>query len=120
MHFPDYLPASDFLNDKPTERVILTASKIPYFINNNDSRVLSDQFLDTFACLDKEHNDELTLKRLQQLEIRYVFFSKDYIRVLQNSEGNLKTKISRFVHFANTSLGVVLDKPSYVLLSVPN
>jgi hypothetical protein len=120
MSFPGYLEASNLLNSDSGERVLLTASKVFYFIDNNDTRVLPDQFLDTFSCLDNKHDDNLTLENLQKFEVRYIFFSRDYLQTLQTTgNSTFRAKVERFVNFADKNLKVVLNKPAYILLSVP-
>ncbi len=81
---------------------------IPYFIPRNLEIIgLADHQLDFFHCLHQEHDNALTLRRLQQLGFNSIIFDTNTATIERDSQGSLHTKVQKFVDFLNDrSLGL--------------
>lgn len=81
---------------------------IPYFIPRNlEIIALSDHQLDFFSCLHQEHDNKLTLRRLQGLGFNSIIFDTNTATIERDMQGSLHTKVQAFVDFLNDhSLGL--------------
>ena len=74
---PGYMEMASVLNADPEAKIYLTNDLFfKYFINNNQERVFTDHFLDTFACLYDEKKPQETLDWFKASGIKYFVISK--------------------------------------------
>jgi hypothetical protein len=118
---PYYQPISDIVTERfqsmPDRPYLYRAGTfIPYFIPKNLEVIgVTDNQLDTFNCLNQEHNPELTLKRLKALGFNSIIFDTNTATIEQDQNGSLHKKVQDFVDFLNTPslrLKIVVNDPA--------
>jgi hypothetical protein len=121
-YFSHMYQVGRIINEHPSDKVLVTASTLPYFVDDERRRVLRDWHLDEFICIDQGKDDMRTLARLRSLGIRYIFFQKAIITDSgDTSIGYLREKVGRFVDFSSKNLKVVVDdrQENTMLFEVP-
>ena len=117
---PDYGIIASIIETE-SARTLRIGTFIPYFINNNDRLLFSDNQLDTFNCIDNEQDDEVTLNRLQKLGFKYIIFDLNTATIESNLGGTLHQKVIRFAEFANRNLKILInnEKLRIAFLKIP-
>lgn len=98
--FPQYRTALQYLNQENNSYVYRVGTLFPFFIEKNDQRVLSDNFLDFFQNLDREFisPQELALA-LKAYGFRYLIIDLNLPVNDRTQEGSLKQKFSQLMEF---------------------
>lgn len=117
--FPGYAQAVVLLNADPEARIYITGSRYIYGIEQNDDRALMDGHFDKFACLLANYGPAGTAKAFRELDIRYVLFSKDLVRIMkQNNRPTLSQKIRDFTDFSAQYLRPVWGSSSHLIFEL--
>lgn len=98
--FPKYEAALQYINQEKSSYVYRVGTLMPFFINKNDRRVFSDNFLDFFQNLQQEfpNPQELALA-LRAYGFRYLIVDLNLPVNDNTPEGSLKTKFQNFMNF---------------------
>ena len=113
---PGYKQLADTLNEHKDTNVLMTASRMFYFVKDNDRRVILDSVLDTFDCLDLERNDALTLGRLRALHVGYMLIGQGFLTA---DTDVIRDRAARFEEFAKANLANVTYDQESMLFKVP-
>ncbi len=115
--FPGYREIADVIHSsipKPEQpnRVWRIGSSIPYFIRDNDRRLVEDNYLDLFANIDREQDDRLTRERFRTLGIRFFILDLNLWTATPDPNGTLERKAERFRAFAMRNLQTRIYEPA--------
>jgi multisubunit Na+/H+ antiporter MnhB subunit len=99
-HFPNLTLMADIINQDDGAYVYRIGSAISYFIQKNDSRVLSDNFMDFFEKLIRRYNTkEEIIDAFKSNGFKYIVFD---LNMASYDETPDKTLTKKFVQFMNT------------------
>lgn len=119
--FLNYDQILETVNQKKDIGILTMSTRLVYGIDNRSSRVVEDNTLDFFQCLNREHDNDLTLSRFQAFGIRYVLYPTDYNRYLQyRIQPTFSDKVAHLTRFLGEKLSVTVGSPSYLLFEVPS
>lgn len=98
--FPQYRKAMEYLNREDESYIYRVGTPLPFFIDKNDRRVISDNFLDFFNNLNREfpNNQELA-SALKAYGVRYIIIDLNLAANDHTAEGSLRTKFQQFSSF---------------------
>lgn len=102
IYFPELKEITSVLSGDINSRVLVTASRFPYFIENY-SRVVDDRYLDIFSFLNQEKDAAKTLERLKKLEIKYLILNTG-LKQIDDKNGTLRKKYDDFMDFSEKNL----------------
>lgn len=98
--FPQYRTAIQQINQEEQSYVYRVGTSIPFFINKNDRRVLSDNFLQFFQELKREFpNDQELALALKAYGFRYILVDLNLPVNDSTKEGSLKNKFDQLMKF---------------------
>lgn len=110
-HFPSIRQLSKIINRDKKALVYRVGSPINFFIDKNDSRVLSDNFLDLYDKLIKQYKSkEQIIDALKQKGFKYIVFD---LNLNSYDETPGKTLTAKFTQFLNT----LYDNPKVELIA---
>ncbi len=116
---PGFAKVREYANADPNARMLVTGSRAWYGINNNDQRAVMDQHLDILGCLLRELGPEATARKLRALDIRYILFSKDQVRLMRlNTRPSFTAKVRAFTEFSADYLRPVWGSDSHLLFEL--
>lgn len=118
--FPAFLPVLNLIDTDGEARMLIAGSGLRYFIHENDRRVITDQYLDTFNCLNQPEDVPGTLNRLRSFGIKYVYISADTLAHAEDdAPPSLQGKVRRFTLFAKRALTPLIRTRVGILYSMP-
>lgn len=102
-HFPNVRQQVQIINRDKKSKVYMIGSPFNFFIDKNDSRVLSDTYLEFFSQLIRHYKtkDEI-IKKLKEEGFRYIIFD---INMFSYDKTPDKSLTRKFVQFLNTLYG---------------
>jgi len=102
-HFPNVRPLTETINKDKKSKVFMVGSPFNYFIDKNDSRVLSDTYLEYFSLLIKQFkNKNQIIQKLKAEGFRYIIFD---LNMMPYDETPDKSLTRKFIQFMNTLYG---------------
>ena len=88
---------------------------IPYFVPKNLEVIgMTDHQLDTFNCLNQEHDPKITVARLRALGFNSIVFDTNTATIERDQNGSLHTKVQALVDFLNSpdaGLQILVNDP---------
>jgi hypothetical protein len=107
--FPRYRSALEYINQEKDSYVYRVGTLMPFFIQKNDRRVFSDNFLDFFQNLQQEFpNPQELAVALRAYGFRYIVIDLNLPVNDNTPEGSLKTKFQNFMNFIYQNPQLVL------------
>lgn len=98
--FPQYRKAMEYLNQEDESYIYRVGTPLPFFIDKNDQRVISDNFLDFFNNLEPEFpNKQELAKALKAYGFRYIIIDVNLAANDHTAVGSLRTKFQKFNNF---------------------
>ena len=102
-HFPNILQTVAPINRDKKAKIYMVGSPYSYFIDKNDSRVLSDTYLDFFnRMIQSYRTKDQIIKKLKEEGFGYIIFD---LNMMNNDETPEKFLTRKFVQFMNTLYG---------------
>lgn len=106
-----YQPGVDALNENEFELIYRAGTFMPFFVQKNDQRVLSDNFLDNFQNMYNRMPDKVRLaKSLNTYGFSYLIINLKLPDIDQTPEKSLTKKFNSFMDF-------VTDNPEIQLVA---
>ncbi len=102
-HFPNVRQQVEIINKDKKSKVYMIGSPFNFFIDKNDSRVLSDTYMDFFDRLIKQHKSkDKIIKKLKTEGFKYIIFDLNMFSYDKTPDKSLTRK---FIQFMNTLYG---------------
>ncbi len=108
-HFPNVRQLVKIINRDKKAKIYMLGSPFNFFIDKNDSRVLSDTYMDYFSMFIKKYKTkDQIIKNLKDKGFKYIIFDLNMSSYDKTPDKSLTRKFTQFLNFLYGNPGVEL------------